>query len=44
MEWLDGIPDSKDMSLSKFREIGKDREDWQAAVRMVAGSQARQSS
>ena len=30
MKWLDGIPDSKDMSLSKFREIGKDREDWRA--------------
>ena len=30
MKRLDGIPGSKDMSLSKFREIGKDREDWLA--------------
>ena len=26
MEWLDGIIDSMDMSLCKFREIVKDRE------------------
>ena len=26
MRWLDGIADSMDMNLSKFLEIGKDRE------------------
>ena len=32
MRWLDGTSDSKDMSLSKFREIVRDREAWLAAV------------
>ena len=43
MRWLDGIPDSMHVNLSKLRELVKDREAWHTASHGVVKSQTQLS-
>ena len=38
MRWLDGITDSKDVSLSELREMVMDREAWRTVIHGVTKS------
>ena len=43
MRWMDGITDSKDVSLSELRELVMDRVAWHAVIHGVRKSQTRLS-
>ena len=44
MRWLDVITDTMDMSLTRLRELGMDRETWRAFVHGITRSQTQLSN